>query len=578
MERLIALFCLALPLFGLLEAKAEVIDLTTRPLSGTFSYPALEAAQPRDTLPLTTWRELTPNQTLTVDVVNITEQRAVSVPVQLMAVDDLIYVWVERDTAYAAADLSGFAQRVRSKVIAPVDALWGPNTEAFQVHIVLTEQTGDGLDAYYQYQPLDELAAPRILINAARFPTVDDPLLWSRLAHEYQHLLRHVDTGSAPAWLNEGYSVYTEQALALSDVSYLSAAWRAAPQTPLMNWGGTLADYGASLAFVDYVAQRFGSAFLRELSRERGHGYQALKRALRLRTQLEVETLLADFVFEQLIASAVSPTRAAQISRLPHSARGTLPQTGTNLYRLAAPSSGLLRIDFTQPTDAPLLPGVSCGANRFLLALPVDNSQALLTLELDLRRTDDSTLSFDLWHDLEPNWDYAYIAASVDGQTWASLTTPRMSNSDSFRRARAAGYTGSSSGWVSETLDLSSFAGQRVKLRFEVAHDESKTHGGMALDNLRLGSAAMNTLDAEPTDWQAEGWAWVDGCLPQRTWVQVVQRVDGQHHVQRILTDRAFTREIALPAGAQGDVFIAITPATPYTLHPLLYTLNVSAP
>ncbi len=578
MERLIALLFWALPLLSVQLEHIERIDLTTRPLSSTFSYPALEAAQPRATLPATTWRAFTPNQTLTVDVVNTTEQRAVSVPVRLMAVADLIYVWVERDTAYAAADLSGFAQRVRREVIEPVNALWGTDTEAFQIHIVLTEQAGDGLDAYYQYHPLDELAAPRILINATRFPTFDDPLLWSRLAHEYQHLLRHIDTGSVPTWLNEGYSVYTEQVLNLSDASYLSAAWRAAPQTPLMNWGGTLADYGASLAFVDYVAQRFGNTLLRELSRERGHGHQALKRALRLRTQLGVETLLADFVLEQLIASAASPTRATQIRRLPHSARGTLSQTGTDLYRLAAPGSGLLRLDFTQPTDAPLLPGISCGANRFMAALPVDNSRAILTLELDLRRADDSTLYFDLWHDLEANWDYAYIAASVDDQTWASLTTPRMSNSDPFRRARAVGYTASSGGWVSETLDLSNFAGQRIKLRFEVAHDESKTHWGMALDNPRLGSAPVNTLDAKPPDWQAEGWAWVDGCLPQRTWIQIVQRVEGQHYVQRILTDRAFTHEITLPAGAQGDVFIAVTPATPYTLHPLLYTFNVSAP
>jgi hypothetical protein len=576
MERLIALLLLALPLFGPRGAGYEVIDLTTRPLSATFSYPKLNAAAPRSTVPNTHWRDYALGDTVTVDVVNYAQQAAVSVPVQLAAVDDLVYVWVEQGTAYAAVDLSRFAQRVTSEVVAPVDGLWGPDTGAFQVHVVLTEQTGDGLDAYYQYQPFDELAAPRMIINSARFPMLDDPLLWSRLAHEYQHLLRHIDTGSVPAWLNEGYSTYTEQALGLASVDYLINTYRAEPRTPLMGWSGTLADYGASLLFVEYFQQRFGSPVLRELARERGHGYQALNRTLSLRSEITAETLFADFVVTQLVGQM---TRATSIRQLPYSTRGTLPQTGTDLYQLDPTANAMLRLDFTQPADAPLLPNLTCGQQRFMYALPVDNSRALLTTQLDLRAIDDPTLSFELWYDLEQHWDYAHIAASLDGQTWSYLTTPAMSSDNPWRRARAAGYTGSSGGWASQTLDLSEFAGQQVMLRFEVAHDESKTSWGVALDNVRLGSAGqVETFDTEPVNWQSEGWAWVDGCLPQRTLIQVIGRVNGQNYALRILTDQSFSREFVLPAGSQGEKFIAITPITPYTLHPLVYTLNVSVP
>ncbi len=579
MERLIAVFLLILPLGSQATMPLTTIDLTTRALVTSLSYASLDAATPRSTLPPHDYRNDALGDTLSVDVVNPAMRRVVSVPVQLAAVDDLVYVWVERGIPYASVDLNEFARRIWREVVEPVDALWGPDTGAFQIHIVLSEQVGGGLDAYYTYHPFDELAAPRIVINAARFPTLDDPLLWSRLAHEYQHLLRHFDTGSVPSWLNEGYSVYTEQALNLSNTSYLVVEWWVAPQTPLMGWNGTLADYGASLRLVEYIEQRFGGIVRRELSRERGHGYHALKATLRLRTTTNVETLLADLVLDQLVLPVMaSPLRAERIQRLPYSTRGTLAQTGTHLWQLDPPASGVLQLDFTQPADAPLIPNVSCGEDRFMFALPVDNSENTLTMTLDLRDEADPTLYFDLWYDLETHWDYAYIAASVDGQTWVDLTTPTMTDQNPYRRADGKGYTGSSSGWASETLDLSAFAGQQVTLRFKVKHDESKTSWGVALDNVRLGrSGAAQTFDEEPTNWRSNGWAWVDGCLPQRTWVQIVQRVNGQHHTVRILTDRPFSQEVALPAGAQGEVFIALTPVTPYTLHPLLYTLNISA-
>lgn len=576
MERLMVLLLWALLVIGSRAGEGDVIDLTTRPLSSTVSYLALEAAAPRSVPPHTRWRDVALGQTLTVDVVNLAQEQAVRVPVQLAAIYDLIYVWVAPDAAYTNDELNRFVQRVAEEVVAPVDALWGPDTEAFQIHIVLTERTGDGLDAYYQYQPFDELAAPRIVVNSARFPALDNPLLWSRLAHEYQHLLRHVDTGSVPAWLDEGYSTFTEQSLGLSSVDYLANAYRAEPSTSLMSWGGTLADYGASLLLVSYVDQRFGRAALRDLARERGHGYRALKNTLGLPNQIDVETLIADFVLAQLVQSAA---RATLIRQLPYNARGTLPQTGTDLYRFAAPMSGTLRLDFNQPAEAPLLADTPCGQRRFMYALPLDNSQATLETTLDLRDIDDPTLFFDLWYELEQHWDYAYITASVDGQTWTYLNTSAMSGEDRWRRARALGYTGSSGGWMAQALDLSGFAGQHVTLRFEVVHDESKTSWGVALDDVRLGGAGeVETFDAEPTHWRSEGWAWVDGCLPQRTWVQVVQRAAGQEHVVRMLTDRPFTREIPLPMGAQGEVFVAITPVTPYTLYPLRYTLNVGAP
>jgi hypothetical protein len=110
---------------------------------------------------------------------------------------------------------------------------------------------------------------------------------------------------------------------------------------------------------------------------------------------------------------------------------------------------------------------------------------------------------------------------------------------------------------------------------FKQLTDESTTHSGIALDNVRLGSdSAAQTFDAEPIHWQSDGWARVDGCLPQRTWVQIVQRAGAEQHLTRILTDRAFSQEVALQPNTEA-VFIAITPVTPYVTAPLVYALTV---
>jgi immune inhibitor A len=130
----------------------------------------------------------------------------------------------------------------------------------------------------------------------------------------------------------------------------------------------------------------------------------------------------------------------------------------------------MLQLDFTPSTDAALLSGAACGENRFMMALPVDNSQANLTAVFDLTVADDPVLHFDLWYDLERHWDYAYISASVDGQTWVDLTSPMMTTANPYRRARTAGYTGQSGGWVSDAVNLSAFAGHRVLVRFQAAN------------------------------------------------------------------------------------------------------------
>ncbi len=71
-----------------------------------------------------------------------------------------------------------------------------------------------------------------------------------------------------------------------------------------------------------------------------------------------------------------------------------------------------------------------------------------------------SKLTFWQWRDLLAElgfYDYGYVEISVDGGGWQNVTpTPETT------------FTGSSPGWVEEEIDLSPYAGSRIRLRFRL--------------------------------------------------------------------------------------------------------------
>lgn len=83
-------------------------------------------------------------------------------------------------------------------------------------------------------------------------------------------------------------------------------------------------------------------------------------------------------------------------------------------------------------------------------------------------------LTFDEKHDLEKGYDYAYLEASEDGQSWAQLQT----------------WTGSGSG--RRDVDLSPYEGRRIQLRFRLQSDGSNTADGISFANATLSGIDPN--------------------------------------------------------------------------------------
>ena len=158
---------------------------------------------------------------------------------------------------------------------------------------------------------------------------------------------------------------------------------------------------------------------------------------------------------------------------------------------------------------------------------------------VDLSGVDTAALRFNIWHALEENWDFAYVEVSEDGgETWtileSTLTTSENPNGTSF----GPGITGGSTGWVDDSVDLTSYAGREVLVRFEYVTDDAVNGRGLCLDDFAIDEIGWADDAEADGGWEANGFARVNNLVPEEFLVQVVRKAPGGvAQVLRLLLD-----------------------------------------
>jgi hypothetical protein len=80
------------------------------------------------------------------------------------------------------------------------------------------------------------------------------------------------------------------------------------------------------------------------------------------------------------------------------------------------------------------------------------------------------TLSYDIRHSLETNYDFLYVQVSINGITWITVKD----------------YTGSVSNWLNESIPLNDYIGSNLYVRFKLVTDNSITADGVYIDNVMI--------------------------------------------------------------------------------------------
>jgi immune inhibitor A len=120
---------------------------------------------------------------------------------------------------------------------------------------------------------------------------------------------------------------------------------------------------------------------------------------------------------------------------------------------------------------------------------------------------EDPVLELSLWYDIEEDWDYAYVAISVDdGASWEHLSASITTNLDPNSQNEGNGITGSSDGWLPVSFDLADYAGQSVLLQFRYVTDGAAVGKGLLADAIRVGSL-FDGAESGADDWTLFGFS-----------------------------------------------------------------------
>ena len=159
------------------------------------------------------------------------------------------------------------------------------------------------------------------------------------------------------------------------------------------------------------------------------------------------------------------------------------------------------------------------------------------------------------------------------GVTWDIIETDHSASRDPLGNAFGPGYTGQS-GWMDETVDLTSYAGLEVMLRFEYVTDDTVNGAGICLGNI-----AINGSELADAGWDALGFIQTDNSVPQSYIVRVMEI--GQETVVRdiVLDDEQYATFTIEGLGSRVDrAVIVVSAIAEHTAMPASFELEVTVP
>jgi hypothetical protein len=464
--------------------------------------------------------------------------------------------------------------------------------------IVLQADLGGAVGGYYSGDDA-YLSSVRPLSNEAEMVYIDRTLKPGGaafsvvLAHEFQHLIHAHNDVDEEAWVNEGLS--EDSSMLVGGAASTIRSFEAKPQTQLNFWdsAGSSPHYGAGAAFFRYLSSRFGGdSSYGSIARAQRDGPAGVDEFLASTGQtVRFRDVFADWISANVLNAEsgpyANPARKSQVRvdneiAAGESIDGQAHEFGSDYYGITGLDGGDLVVRFHGESQVSVLPPTAMAQQPLLWSNAEDDIDTRLTYNLDLTQSQNPSLTFRTWYDIERWYDWGYVAISTDGGgTWRPLGGRQTTTDDPVRVAYGPGYTGTSGGgdepaWLDEQIDLSSYAGQTIQLRFEYVTDGG-THGeGWAIRDLALADGTSSRPLSAP---HSEGWVRLDTTLPQTYVVRVLEtRADGTVAALSVAVDTSQSGELRFSTAGVSDAVIVVAGSTEGTNQFAPYTLQLARP
>ena len=168
-----------------------------------------------------------------------------------------------------------------------------------------------------------------------------------------------------------------------------------------------------------------------------------------------------------------------------------------------------------------------------------DDFDTRLTRTFDFSRIEAGepiSMTAAMWWDIERTTTTAMCSPAATGASGSRLPASMRRRWTPGGNAFGPGYTALSherarpvpdemlaARWVSETFDLSAYAGDKVQIRFEYVTDDAVNNGGWFVDDVAIPAVGYSSDFEDGADgWTSEGWLLTDNHLQQRWLVQAL--------------------------------------------------------
>jgi hypothetical protein len=347
--------------------------------------------------------------------------------------------------------------------------------------------------------------------------------------------------------------------------------------------------YGAEKAFAVYLLEQFGPQFIQDVFRNPLPGVESIEAELnRLPGQPDFDEVYANWLVANLLDQPmldggqwgyreydpIRPIRFVFETFPGDPIYNFLLPYGARYYELRSDRD--VHVSFAGDTLAHLAPVNPAGGQFVWYSTRGDESEFQLTRAFDLTGQASATLTYKVWYDLEPYYDFAYVEISTDGgQTWTVLEAPGSIANSYVTGAYGWSYTGTARGWVDESIDLAPYAGGPVLIRFEVITDFTVNRPGLMLDDIAIPEIGFfDDVESESGGWEAVGFIRSANVVPVN-WVVWVIKTSDPTTVERISLDELQRANFTLSGFGAEFPFAAIilSPTAHTTTLPLDYEL-----
>ena len=482
-----------------------------------------------------------------------------------------------------------FEMEIYPRVTAAFGLEWSPGVDN-DPHLNILNANLKGVGGYYSSSDEYPLSVNQfsnqrevIYINTGSIP-VDSPGYLQVLAHELQHAIHWNADPSEETWVNEGLS---ELAITINEFDQSSfRLFLGSPPTSLVHWPlsplGSGANYGAASLFMHYLFDHYGEIdSVRPLLEESQDGISGINAYLK---NSGYDASFRDLFRDWAVANFLDENRGPYgYSKLDVKTRETRVISNFSEFTSRIPQYAVeyvgvdafhepLEIQFIAPVEVNLLP-VEVGSQDCWWGNSGDSISSTLTRLVDLTGLERATLNYQVWFEVEEDWDYGYLEVSVDGgKTWDILDTPNTTAENPIGNSFGTGYTGDSGGWIDETVDLARYVGQRILLRFHYVTDDTVNGSGICIRGVSLPEAG---LFYAREGWTAEGFLLTDNKVKQDYIVQVIQ-VAEDNLVTPMPLDESNSGSMIIAAPGELDQLVVVVAAlAEKTRQEAVYTLSV---